>query len=207
VIGLIAINIIVFIQELLSPNINAFFYRWALVPNQLNFSDIYSLYPFITSMFLHGGFAHILFNMWYLWIFGDNVEGDLGTIPFLLFYLAGGIVASLSQLYFMQDSNIPLLGASGAIAAVLGYYLIRFPDHDVDSIVILGFFITRISIPALFVLGFWFITQVFSRIGSLANSTGADGGTAWFAHIGGFVFGLLAGVVMRMVKGSTNRYD
>ncbi|MBM3227877.1 rhomboid family intramembrane serine protease [Candidatus Peribacteria bacterium] len=184
-ITLIGINVLAFVVEVMSPDLDAFVQAWALVPSVLN------PVTFLTSMFLHGGLMHIGSNMWYLWIFGDNVEGRLGHGRFLLFYLAAGIVATAAQLPQLLGTDTPLLGASGAIAGVLGMYLAFFPHHRVDALVpdFFGFW-RMMTIPAGVVLGFWFVLQVFSGAGSI-GATG--GGVAWFAHIGGFVFGWILG--------------
>ena len=138
-----------------------------------------------TSMFLHGGFLHIAGNMLYLWVFGNNVEDRMGKVPFLLFYLLSGIAASYAQVASGPTSEVPLVGASGAIAGVLGAYLVMFPRASVMTLVPLFFFLQLMELPAILVLGFWFVLQAFQGVGSL----GADTGVAWFAHIGGFVFG------------------
>jgi membrane associated rhomboid family serine protease len=187
--GLIGLNVWVFFLELTSPDLEGFIRTWALVPNTLDIADPASLAPVLTSQFLHGGFAHILFNMWYLWIFGDNVEGHFGHGKFLLFYLTSGSIAALSQLFFLLGSDIPMLGASGAVAGVLGAYLALFPHHRVDALVPLGFFLARTTLPAGAVLFFWFITQLFNGTASLAAVGAHTGGIAYAAHIGGFVFG------------------
>lgn len=192
-VSLIGLNILAFFLEITAPNINAFIASWALVPAHLSVNNPQSIVPFVTSQFLHGGFAHIGFNMWYLWIFGDNVEGRLGHAKFLGFYLLAGIVAAVAELPFLWGSDIPMLGASGAIAGVLGMYLALFPHHRVDALMptFLGFW-TRVTLPAGGVLFFWFITQLFSGTASLVNMA-ASGGVAWWAHIGGFAFGWIFG--------------
>ena len=138
-----------------------------------------------TSMFLHGGFLHIAGNMLYLWVFGNNVEDRMGSIPFILFYLAAGIVAAYAQVLPDPDSITPLVGASGAIAGALGAYLVMFPQARVLTLVPIFFFLQLMELPAMLVLGFWFVLQAFQGVGSLQAETGV----AWFAHIGGFVFG------------------
>lgn len=186
-IGLIIVNAAVFFLEVTSPDLDAFINVWALVPSHPSFDPLF-LRSFLTSQFLHGGFAHILFNMWYLWIFGDNVEGRFGHLRFLAFYLAAGVVAALAELPFLLGSDIPMLGASGAIAGVLGAYLALFPRHRVDALVptFIGFW-TRTTLPASIVLFFWFIMQLFSGTAAIVQQ--AQGGVAWWAHIGGFAFG------------------
>ena len=151
------------------------------------------LVSLFTSMFLHGGFLHIAGNMLYLWVFGNNVEDRMGKIPFLLFYLAAGIVAAYAQVLPDPDSLTPLIGASGAIAGALGGYLVMFPSARVLTLVPIFFFLQLMELPAMLVLGFWFVLQAFQGVGSL----GADTGVAWFAHIGGFLFGALVALFYR----------
>lgn len=189
-IGIILLNVLVFIQEMLSPNLGRFIEQWALIPAAVDLGDPFTWTPFVTSQFLHGGIAHILFNVWSLWIFGDNVEGHFGHGRFLLFYLAAGVAGGLAQFVFATGSIIPMLGASGAIAGVLGAYWTLFPRHRVDTLVPTFGFWSRATLPANVVLLFWFVMQLFSGVGSLAAGASAAGGVAWFAHIGGFVFGL-----------------
>jgi membrane associated rhomboid family serine protease len=140
-------------------------------------------------MFLHGGLFHILGNMWFFYIFGDNVESILGHSKFLLFYLACGVGAGLSQFFMDPTSTIPMVGASGAIAGILGAYMIRFPKARVHVFVFIFIFFTTIQVPAQIVLGLWFLMQLSSGFGSLGIDT--TGGVAWFAHVGGFIFGIL----------------
>lgn len=145
-----------------------------------------------TSMFLHGNLLHIGGNMLFLWVFGNNVEDRMGRVIFLLFYLLAGVAAALAQVLINPDSAIPLIGASGAIAGTLGAYLVMFPRARVLTAVIF-FFITLVEVPAIIVLGLWFVLQAFSGIGQLGQS--ASGGVAFFAHIGGFVFGALVALL------------
>lgn len=146
----------------------------------------------LTSMFMHGGWAHLGGNMLYLWIFGDNVEHRFGGMKFLVFYLVSGLAASLAQIALAPDSVIPTLGASGAISGILGAYLVLFPRNQVMAV----FLFRIVSIPAVFVLGLWAVTQFFSGVGSLEHA-GTTGGVAYAAHIGGFVAGVVAGVIAR----------
>jgi membrane associated rhomboid family serine protease len=150
----------------------------------------------ITSMFLHGGWMHLLSNMLYLWIFGNNIEDVLGPIRFTVFYLLCGILASLAQVYTGPNVQTPTIGASGAIAGVLGAYVVMFPNARVQSIVFLFYFIRFVEIPAVIVLGFWFVLQFFNGLASL--SVPQTGGIAYFAHIGGFVAGLALILVFRI---------
>lgn len=192
---LIAANIFVFIlQYLAGANQDALIYQFALIPAAFtgeislgNISDIF------TSMFMHAGLAHLGGNMLYLWIFGDNVEDSMGHGRFLLFYLIGGLVASLAHIFTNPASQIPTVGASGAIAAVLGAYLVLYPNSRVLTIIPLGFFLRMTMIPAAIVLGLWFVLQLFSGVLSMG---GPDvGGVAFWAHIGGF----LAGVILAKI--------
>jgi membrane associated rhomboid family serine protease len=153
----------------------------------------------ITSQFLHGGFAHVAGNMLFLWIFGNNVEDQLGHIKFLLFYLACGVLAGLTQWFFSQNSGIPSLGASGAIAGVMGAYIIRFPNVSVKTVIPIGIFPLVTRIPAYFYLGIWFFQQALYSFATLAPRTNVgmeSGGVAYWAHAGGFVFGALLGPLL-----------
>jgi membrane associated rhomboid family serine protease len=150
----------------------------------------------LTSMFLHAGWVHLIGNLLYLWIFGNNVEDRLGRLAFLGFYLVGGVAAAIAQVAIDPASTIPMVGASGAIAAILGAYLVLFPGARILSLVFLGFFYQLISVPAIIVLGFWFVLQLIDGVASLGAQT-ADGGVAFFAHIGGFVAGAAIGAVVR----------
>jgi membrane associated rhomboid family serine protease len=182
--------------------LNQFFFDYGVVPSDVTHAIATGrfLAPAIatifTSMFLHGGWLHILGNMLYLWIFGNNVEDRLGRVPFLLFYLVGGAAAALTQVAINPESREPLVGASGAIAAALGAYLVLYPGARILSLVFLGFFYQLIEVPALVVLGFWFVLQLIDGLGSLGGSN-AQGGVAFFAHIGGFAFGVVIGLLIR----------
>ncbi len=188
---LIAANVFVFIlQWMAGQNQEALVYQFALIPanfmanpNLSNLSDIF------TGMFMHAGFAHLGGNMLYLWIFGDNVEDSMGSGKYLLFYLTGGVIASLAHIFTNPTSQIPTVGASGAIAAVLGAYLVLYPRSRVLTFIPLGFFMRLTSVPAVIVLGLWFVLQLFNGVLSLGA---ADvGGVAFWAHIGGFVAGVV----------------
>jgi membrane associated rhomboid family serine protease len=153
----------------------------------------------LTSMFLHGGWLHLIGNMLYLWIFGNNIEDRFGPLGFVAFYVAGGAAAALAQVAIDPTSEIPLVGASGAISAVLGAYLVFFPHARVLTLVFLGFFYQLVQIPALLVLGFWFLLQLIDGVATLGASN-ATGGVAFFAHIGGFVAGVAVALVVRAVR-------
>ena len=145
----------------------------------------------LTSMFMHGGFLHIIGNMLFLWIFGNNVEDAMGRLKFILFYLLGGIAAVGLQVAVDPSSTAPTVGASGAIAGVLGGYILLYPRARVLTLIFIIFFVTFVELPAMLVLGFWFLQQIFFGAVGLSDPTGGGGGVAYFAHIGGFVFGLI----------------
>jgi membrane associated rhomboid family serine protease len=190
--------------------LEGFFRKWGAVPRDITAAfdsgdfGSQAIVGMFTSMFLHAGWLHLLGNMLFLWIFGNNVEDRLGSIPFLLFYLVGGVAAALTQVAIGPDSTIPLVGASGAIAAALGAYIVLFPGARILSLVFLGFFYQLIEVPAIIVLGFWFALQLLSGFASFGAET-ADGGVAFFAHIGGFVFGLVVGLLLRVLGAGTGR--
>jgi membrane associated rhomboid family serine protease len=195
--GLILINVLVFLYEvLLSQQAQAnLIDHYGVVPAQiLQGRNLISL---ITAMFLHGGWLHIIGNMLFLWVFGDNVEEVMGHIPYLIFYFIGGLVASGAHILFNANSTIPSIGASGAIAAVLGAYIVMFPRSQIKVLLFLGFRagITRIS--ALLFLGIWAIMQLFNGIASLGVPTAQTSGVAVWAHVGGFVLGLLGGFLYK----------
>lgn len=188
--ALIALNALFFFLEMNGGE--AFIMKWAFVPSRFLADPIGDFPTLFTSMFMHAGWLHLGSNMLYLWIFGDNVEDRFGQVKFIIFYLLAGLAATAAQLAFSLDSNIPNLGASGAIAGVLGAYLVMFPRGRVS--VLQGQRV--IPMPALIVIGFWFVLQLFSGIGSLA-STADTGGVAYMAHIGGFVAGFVLTFVFR----------
>ena len=193
---LIVLNVIVFLYQVtLTPDAaQAFVNNYGVIPVEILQGS--SLVTLITSMFLHGGWLHLIGNMMFLWVFGDNIEAVLGHFGYLLFYLAGGLAASAAHILLNPDSAIPSVGASGAISAVLGAYVVMFPGSRIRTIVLtFGIFITYVS--ALIFLGVWFLTQLFSGVASIGAQTAQTGGVAFWAHIGGFVFGLLAGFLLR----------
>jgi Uncharacterized membrane protein (homolog of Drosophila rhomboid) len=217
--ALVIVNILVFLYQLtLSPQeLAAFFREWAVVPIELTASfrgEITSSsrpewVTLFTSQFLHGGFLHIGGNMLFLWVFGNNVEDRLGHVRYLIFYLTCGALAALTQWFFDMGSPIPSLGASGAIAGVLGAYILRFPRAEILTLVPLGIFITTLYVPAWVFLGFWFIQQAFYGIASLQTPTNIGmqgGGIAYWAHAGGFVFGAILGPLMGLFSGKSS-YD
>lgn len=201
VLGLIALNVVIFLVELAQPSeaaLQSFIQAWGVVPRE--YAAARDLPPTIplpfwstlfTSMFLHGGWMHLAGNMLYLWIFGDNLEKVMGAMRFAIFYFACGVAASLAHIVFGAGSNIPAVGASGAISGVLGGYLLLFPRNRVRVLTRGGI----MSVPAIVVLGFWIFIQLINGIGSLAT-TSESGGVAYMAHIGGFVAGLVLVKVM-----------
>jgi membrane associated rhomboid family serine protease len=197
-IGLIAVNTLVFLfQATLDPfSLNQFIVSFGLVPDRLQWSAL------VTSMFLHGGWLHLIGNMWFLWIYGDNVEDILGHGKFLLFYLLCGIAAGLFHVAFNADSRLPTVGASGAIAGVMGAYMVKFPRSRIVTLVFIFFFVTTMEIPASVMLIYWFVVQFFSGVGSIGYSHLSQGGVAWFAHVGGF----LAGIVLIFALRPQDRY-
>ena len=211
---LLAINIAIFLYQLSNPD---FTYGWSVIPKEIttgqdligtetiqvapNETVTFQHQPgppiiwmtLITSMFMHGGVGHIVGNMLYLWIFGDNVEHRFGHLPFLMFYLIAGVTGSVTQIMFDPHGVIPNLGASGAIAGVMGAYLVLFPRNLVNAV----FFYTVVTIPAVLVLGMWIVMQLFSGYGSIVATEAATGGVAYMAHIGGFAAGVIAALVYR----------
>jgi membrane associated rhomboid family serine protease len=199
VMAIIAVNLLIFLFEAtLGPRtLNAFVEYYGLVPDHFQISRIF------TSMFLHGGWMHVLGNMLFLWAFGNRLEDLLGHGKFLAFYLLSGVVAALGQVIANPYSTAPMVGASGAIAGVMGAYLIKFPRARILTLVFIVFFVTTIEIPAPLMLAYWFVTQLFSGFGSLARTHLSEGGTAYFAHIAGFV----AGMLLVKVMGSSDLYN
>ncbi len=196
--GLIATNVIVFLYEvylqaLPSNAFDRFIYTYALIPRQI--TQFEGMGTLVSSMFLHGGFMHIFANMLFLYIFGNNVEDSMGHGRFLVFYLLCGFAASFLQIAVDPGSTIPNLGASGAIAGVLGAYMITYPKAKVHTLIFLGFFVMIRRISAFFFLAVWFVIQLFSGVGSIVAVS--QGGVAYFAHIGGFVAGVLLSFVFR----------
>ncbi len=190
--ALIAINVLVFLQEQQAGE--AFIKEWAFTPARFAADPSGSLVTIFTAMFMHGSWMHLGGNMLYLWIFGDNVEDNFGHLKYLLFYLLAGIAATFAQYFISPGSNIPNLGASGAIAGVLGAYLLMFPNGKVNVLMRGGV----VAVPAILVLGLWFALQLFSSVGSLATTQAEEqGGVAFMAHVGGFVAGFLMAFLFR----------
>lgn len=214
---LIAINILIFVYELslTSNQLDIFFHLFAVVPKELTASfsginvpqNIPEIVTPVTSQFLHAGFTHIAFNMLFLWIFGNNIEEQLGRTKFLLFYLTCGVLAVLAQWFFSAMSDVPSLGASGAIAGVMGAYILKYPQAKIVTLVPLGFFFPIFRIPAVYFLGFWFVEQALNGISSfeVSASVGMEsGGVAYWAHAGGFIAGAILGPMLGLFSNSSN---
>jgi membrane associated rhomboid family serine protease len=203
--ALVAINVLAFLWELgLGPNLHNALLQIAFIPDRFWIPGYWvaDFLTIMTSMFLHGGLMHIGSNMLYLWIFGDNVEDRLGHFRYTLFYVLCGILATLAHAFFSPTSQIPAIGASGAIAGVLGAYLILYPHARVLTVIPIFIFITIREVPAIIILVLWFVLQLFSGVGSLGVRDAQDmGGVAYFAHIGGFV----AGMVLIFLLGGLRR--
>ena len=198
--GLVLVNALVFLMELTFRGVarEKLFYLYGIVPKRFTHPGwaeyvgfpAHHYLPLLTHQFLHGGWLHVISNMWALWIFGDNVEDRMGSFRFLIFYLLCGVAAGLTQMFSSPDSIIPSVGASGAIAGVLGAYLLQFPRARVEVVMPIWFYPFFFELPAILYLGFWFLTQLFSGTMALA-SPNQVGGIAWWAHVGGFVVGML----------------
>ncbi|HET9951761.1 MAG TPA: rhomboid family intramembrane serine protease [Candidatus Eisenbacteria bacterium] len=194
--ALIALCTAAYLYEVsLGPGMQAFVGAYGLVPGEVTYGiqsrqiDVFGLLrPFVTSMFLHGGWLHLIGNMWFLWIFGDNVEDTLGAPRFLIFYLLSGLGAGAAHYLLQPSSAVPTIGASGAIAGVLAGYMVLFPRARVTTLVPLGFFLRVMELPALLLIGLWLAIQVVSGLLTLGWT---GGGVAWWAHVGGFLTGAL----------------
>jgi membrane associated rhomboid family serine protease len=202
---LIVTNLVVFVYELsLGGRLDGFVQAFGTVPLEVTSGrDLAPRAPLgnsyvtlLTSIFLHGGWMHLISNMLYLWVFGDNVEDRFGHAPYLLFYLVCGVLATLAQVAINPESTIPSIGASGAVAGVLGGYLVMFPGAQVRTLLLLGFFILIPRIPALFLIGVWFVLQLVSGVGQLGVAE-ETGGVAFWAHVGGFVAGVVLALLLR----------
>ena len=205
--ALIAINVVVFLHQMtLGSGLDGFFQLYAVIPQELSASfegvpinqPVPEILTLITSQFLHGGLAHIGGNMLFLWTFGDNIEHDLGHFKFLLFYLICGVLAGLTHWFFAMQSGVPTLGASGAIAGVMGAYLIKYPKAKILTFLPLFIIWTTVRIPAIYFLGFWFVQQAFSSVASLGMEEAA--GVAYWAHAGGFIFGAILGPMFGLMS-------
>ena len=184
--AIIAVNAFVFVLELTGGD--SFVQKWSVIPADIVAGQHWI--TILTAMFMHGGWLHILGNMVYLWAFGPEVEDAMGRLPYLGFYLLSGLVASIAQIAASSHSTVPNLGASGAIAGVMGAFLITYPRDQIRALVVFGWFIRVTAIPAVLLIGFWFLIQLFSQIGSVASVQ--SGGVAYMAHVGGFIFGAVS---------------
>jgi rhomboid family protein len=206
---LVALNVLAFLWELsLGRNLEQALFSLAFIPARFWIAGHWGFdaMTIVLSMFLHGGLMHIGSNMLYLWIFGDNIEDRLGHFRYLLFYLLCGLGATLAHAFFSSGSRIPAIGASGAIAGVLGAYLVLYPKARVLTLIPIFFFITLRELPAVLILGFWFVLQLFSGVGSLGVRDAQDmGGVAYFAHIGGFVCGVILIALFGRINQSRRR--
>jgi membrane associated rhomboid family serine protease len=190
--------VLVFFYELMLDDYsrNYFINMYGVVPSHLRIASLF------TYMFLHGGWSHIIGNMLFLWAFGKSLEDAMGHSKFLGFYLSCGVISALVHVFFNYFSRVPTVGASGAIAGVMGAYLLQFPRANIRTLVFVFIFFTTVDIPAAFILVYWFITQIFSSYGSIAYTQVSDTGVAWFAHIGGFI----AGMMLIKTMGTRQRY-
>ncbi len=197
-VGIIVVNVLVFLYQFSLDrfSLNHFIAEYGVIPDRLSYVSL------ATAMFLHGGWMHLIGNMWFLWIYGDNVEDVLGHAKYLLFYVLAGIAAALLQIAVNPDSRLPMIGASGAIAGVMGAYLIKFPHSRILTLIPVFVFFTTVEVPAVFILFYWFVVQFFSGVGSIGYSHLSQGGVAWFAHIGGFI----AGIILILVMGTRQPY-
>jgi membrane associated rhomboid family serine protease len=193
----IALNVLVFLWQFTLPPYreNVFVLHYAMVPDHLRLTSL------VTSMFLHAGWVHLIGNMWFLWVFGSHIEDVMGGPRFLLFYLTCGVTSAVVQLAMTLHSPVPTLGASGAIAGVMGAFLVLYPRVRVTTLIFIVFFVTTVEIPAAFMLIYWFVIQLVSGLFS-SGAFSDSGGTAWFAHVGGF----LAGLFLIRLFPNTRRY-
>lgn len=207
---IILANALVFIHQLSLSQAsgNAFVNTYGLVPAKISlalagrhYTMEQALFPFFTCMFLHGGWLHIIGNMWFLWIFGGNVEDRLGPVPYLFFYLVAGIGSGISQTLFSWGSHVPSIGASGAISGVLGVYIVFFPRSQILTLIPLLIIFFTWRIPAAIFIGLWFMAQFVSGVSSLG--TQSMGGVAWWAHVGGFLIGVVVALIVRATGGAS----
>lgn len=211
---IIALCVMAFFYELaLGRHLESFLFQYGLVPIRYTEAEIAAHFslaeqalPFVTSMFLHGGWLHLIGNMWILYIFGDNVEGELGHIRFILFYLLSGVFAALIHLFTNLSSSVPTIGASGAIAGVMGAYFMLYPGARILAVIPVFIVFYPIEVPAFFFLGFWFLLQFFSGTSALMSGAEEFVGIAWWAHVGGFVGGILLLFLFRGRRPTYRRY-
>jgi len=185
-VSIIAINVFVFVLELLGGD--PFVQQWSVVPATIVAGQRWV--TILTAMFMHGGWMHIIGNMVFLWAFGPEIEDAMGPLRYLAFYLLGGVVAFLAQVAAMSSSTVPNLGASGAIAAVMGGFIVTYPRDQIRTLLLIGWFVDVTVIPAAVLIGIWFLIQLFSQVGSVVAAQ-SGGGVAYMAHVGGFIFGAI----------------
>lgn len=202
-VGLIAVNVLAFLYQVSLDefSLNHFVAEYGLVPRRLQLTDL------VTNIFLHGGWWHLIGNLWFLWIYGDNIEDILGRGKFLLFYILCGVAAGLVHVLFNLDSRVPTIGASGAIAGIMGAYLVKFPHSRIVTLVPVIIFFTTMEIPAWLILLYWFVLQFFSGVGTIGQSHLNQGGVAWFAHVGGFLAGIALIYLLRPQAKYRGRQD
>ena len=188
--GFIALNVLIYLYQASLDQVafQQFVVEYGCIPAEIEAGQDY--HTLLTSTFLHGSWMHLIGNMLYMWIFADNIEASIGTPGFIVFYLLGGLAAGLCHIYFNSGSATPAVGASGALSAVMGAYIVMFPKSTIRGYL----FILRVSVPAFLFLGFWFFQQSQAGVASIGDTSG---GIAWWAHIGGFVFGVLCGMIFR----------
>ncbi|MGH9662405.1 MAG: rhomboid family intramembrane serine protease [Bryobacteraceae bacterium] len=196
--AIIGVNVLVFLYQISlgGYETNHFIYTYGMIPARFETQDL------LTSMFLHGGWMHLIGNMWFLWIYGDNVEDILGRGKYLMFYLLCGVAAALAQYAINPISRVPTVGASGAIAGVMGAYMVKFPQARILTLLPVLVFFTTVEVPAVLILLYWFALQFFSGFGTIGHSSVSQGGVAWWAHIGGFI----AGIVLIVSLKTEDRY-
>lgn len=191
----IAFNVLIFLYEVsLGPALGSFVMEYGSIPEEITSGEDY--FTLFTSMFLHGGWMHLIGNMLFLWVFGDNIEATIGNVLFFLFYIAGGLAAHVGHIMTNPVSIIPTVGASGAISAVLGAYMVMYPRSKIKVLVVI--FFRSFYMAAIIFLGLWILQQFISGFGALGTQTSETAGVAWWAHIGGFVFGIVAGFLFKM---------
>ena len=197
---IIAVNVLCFFFEISLPpdSRELFIEHYGLVPDELHPGAL------VTSMFLHGGWLHLIGNMWFFWVFGSHIEDAVGSAKFFIFYLLSGIASAIVQFVTSFGSPVPTIGASGAIAGIMGAFLVLYPRVRVVTLVFIVVFITTLELPAALMLIYWFAIQLLSGLGSVGSISQSSGGVAWFAHVGGFLFGLLS---IRLIAGNRTRYS
>jgi len=196
--AIIAANAVVFVMELIGGD--AFVTHWALIPATITAGHRWV--TILTAMFMHAGWMHIIGNMVFLWAFGPEIEDSMGPLKYLVFYLLSGLAASLTQLALMPHSTVPNLGASGAIAGVMGAFIVTYPRDKIRTVLLIGWFVDVRAIPAALLIGLWFVIQLFSQVGAVASAQGG-GGVAYSAHVGGFIFGAVTARLFESSRSSS----